>query len=103
MTNEHTAWYASEWIPAIIGLALIAVCIGWTLFELAIRPLLIPRAEIARLADELISRHRADAEYTAFVEEQCAWHRCETYEQGGWRRVRMEIRRRPRVNEDAQK
>lgn len=74
---------------------LVAICTApiwgtliWFLNELYIRPLLIPKAEIERLANELRRSHPADAEEAAFDEEQNAWYRSETFEQGKWRRVR---------------
>lgn len=60
----------------------------WFLNELYIRPLLIPKAEIERLANELVRSHPADPAEAAFMEEQNAWYRSDTYEQGKWRRVR---------------
>ncbi len=79
---------------------LVAVCTApiwgtliWFLNELYIRPLRIPKSEIERLADEQRRSHPTDPVEAAFVEEQNAWHRSETYEQGKWRRVRRQLRR----------
>ncbi len=67
----------------------------WFLNELYIRPLLIPKAEIERLADDLRLSYPADPAEAAFAEEQNAWYRSETFEQGKWRRVRMRIEKLP--------
>jgi hypothetical protein len=63
----------------------------WFLNELYIRPMLIPNAEIQHLADELKRSHPANPVEAAFAEEQNAWYRSETFEQGKWRRVRRHI------------
>ena len=65
----------------------------WFLNELYIRPLLIPKAEIERLADELRQNYPTDPAEAAFTEEQNAWYRSETYEQGKWRRIRKHLSR----------
>jgi hypothetical protein len=84
----------------IIWWVLVTVCtvpiwgtLIWFLNELYIRPLLIPKAEIERLADELRRSHPADPVEAAFEEEQNAWYRSETFEQGKWRRVRRQLHR----------
>ena len=62
-----------------------------------IRPMLIPRAEIERLADELMEKHGERAEEMAFIEEDHAWRYSQNFEQGKWRRVRKELERRGRL------
>lgn len=75
---------AAAMSPIIIGL-------GWSIFEGSILPRLIPRAEIVTLADDFLRRYPDNPEYAAFIEEQAAWFRSQTFEQGKWRRVRIEI------------
>ncbi len=62
-----------------------------------IRPMLIPRAEIDKLADELIDKHGERAEEFAAMEEDRAWRYSQNFEQGKWRRVRKELERRSRL------
>jgi hypothetical protein len=79
------------WILVVVCTAPIWGTLIWFLNELYIRPLLIPKAEIERLANELVRSHPADPAEAAFDEEQNAWYRSETFEQGKWRRVRRWI------------
>ena len=62
-----------------------------------IRPLLIPRAEIEKLVDELIDKHGERAEEFAAIEEDRAWRYSQNFDQGKWRRVRKELERRSRL------
>jgi hypothetical protein len=62
-----------------------------------IRPLLIPRAEIEKLVDELIEKHGERAEEFAAIEEDRAWRYSQNFDQGKWRRVRKELERRSRL------
>ena len=81
--------------PQLAVLALMAVSVGlWHAWDLSIRPLFVSRAEIRRMADELLARHGPRAEEIAFIEEDRAWRYADTYQQGVWRRVRNELRRR---------
>ena len=79
------------WGLMIICTAPIWGTLIWFLNELYIRPLLIPKAEIERLAEVLKLSHPTDPAEAAFNEEQNAWHRSETFEQGKWRRIRAHI------------
>lgn len=87
----------AEYLP-LIGIAAFAggafLSVEW---QGRIRPLLIPRPEIERLADELIHKHGARAEEIAFIEEDRAWRYSQNLEQGKWRRVRKELERRSRL------
>src|ERR1041384_1972434 len=56
-------------------------------------PLRIPRAEIERLAAELIARYGDEAEEVAFGEEYHAWRHSDGLGRGRWRRVRGGIER----------
>jgi hypothetical protein len=76
------------WILIIVCTAPIWGTLIWFLNELYIRPLLIPKAEIKRLAYELKRSRPADPVEAAFEEEENAWYRSDTFEQGKWRRVK---------------
>jgi hypothetical protein len=43
------------------------------------------------MADELEARYVDDAEEAAFTEEDSAWRRSETFQQGLWHQVRLEL------------
>jgi hypothetical protein len=62
-----------------------------------IRPMLIQRAEIEQVADELIHKHGERAEEFAAIEEDRAWRYSQSFEQGKWRRLRKELERRSRL------
>ena len=84
------------WILVIVCTAPIWGTLVWFLNELYVRPLLIPIAEIERLADELRRSHPDDPAAAALNEEQNAWYRSETYEQGKWLRVGQFLARNPK-------
>ena len=77
-----------------LGLFPIVGGIGWGLWETFIGPRLIASEEVTRLADELVAAYPDDPERAALINEDRAWRRCEGVEQGKWKRVRQEIRRR---------
>lgn len=83
-----------KWALIAAALSPMVIGIGWAIVEGALLPRLIPRAEIERLADEVMARHPDDPEHAAFIEEHAAWFRSESLDQGRWRRVRKAIRRR---------
>ncbi len=60
----------------------------WVLWQGIVRPRLIPRAEVERLAELLIERHGEGAGEVAFANEYGAWRDSNGFEQGKWRRVR---------------
>lgn len=81
--------------PALLTLLLFAAVTGlWAFWDFRLRPLLIPRAAIEEVADALVARYGPLSEEMAFVAEEQAWHDCDTYRQGKWRRVRRELYRR---------
>ena len=86
-----TAEWLADALAYTIALAPIVLGLGSVIVEGSIRPRLIPRATIARLAQDLIHRHPDAPEAAALLEEHAAWHRSESYEQGMWRRVRREV------------
>jgi len=63
----------------------------WVVWNGVVRPFLIPRHEIERLADELIERYGNRAEEIAHGEEHGAWRNSDGFGQGKWRRVRRWI------------
>jgi hypothetical protein len=87
MSGRDWLW----WGLAVVCTAPIWGTFIWFLNELYIRPLLIPKAEIERLADALRRNYPTDPAEAAFTEEQNAWYRSDTFEQGKWRRVRRWI------------
>jgi len=92
----ETAKHILGWIAIILGATPIILGIGWVVWEFNILPMLIPREEIARIADQVMRDHPDDPQEWAFMEEHAAWFRSHTAEQGKWRRVRHELRRRLR-------
>ena len=64
------------------------------IWEHVIKPLLVPKTEIAVLADRLVATHGPRAEEKAVIEEDYAWRRSEMLQQAVWKRVRQELRRR---------
>jgi hypothetical protein len=69
---------------------------AWHTWQISIKPRLFPREKIKRMADELEARHGDGAEDAAFTEEDSAWRRSETLQQGLWHQVRLELYRRRR-------
>ncbi len=79
--------------PNLAALALMVVATGLReVWDFRIRPLFVSQAEIRRMADELGSKHGADAEEIAAIEEDRAWCYANSYQQGVWRRVARELR-----------
>ena len=66
----------------------------WHLYELSVRPRLIPKGEVEKLAQETIALYPDDPEDAAFTQEHAAWYRGEPFEQGKWHRVRKALRKR---------
>lgn len=83
-----------KWLVIAVALSPMVVGIGWVIYEGSIRSRLIPRVEIEAMADEVMRKHPEDPEEWAFMEEESAWYRSHTFEQGKWHRVRKVIRRR---------
>jgi hypothetical protein len=72
----------------------IPLSIAWVIWDADIRPALIPRDVINRLADDLIARYGPDAETQAFSNESYEWYRSNAFERGKWHRIRRELWRR---------
>lgn len=84
-------------IGSVLGVCIVAII--WRIVDLQILPLTIPRAEIKRLAALMIAQHGSEAEEMAVIKEDRARWRSHTDEQGKWRRVRRELRRRKLAEE----
>lgn len=91
--------FVRDYLPAVLFVGFVVAVWVWHMWEARLRPALISQAEIDRLADELIARHGPHAEEAALIEEDSAWRRSHSYEQGLWRRVRREIWRRYEAGE----
>ena len=74
----------------------------WELWEGSIRPRFITDAEVDALSTSMLARYGDRAEKIAFMEEDRAWRYSESFEQGKWRRVRRELRRRRQTPEISQ-
>lgn len=83
-----------KWGLVALAVSPIVIGIGWEIVEGSLLPKLIPHKEIERLADDLIRRYPSDPQEAAFVEEQAAWCRSKSYDQGKWHRVRKLIRQK---------
>ena len=79
--------FLSGQVLMFIGLIL------WTVWNDAIKPRLIPAAEIDRIADDIIGNF-LDPEEEAFARHERAWYRSNGAEQTYWRRVRKAVRKR---------
>jgi len=86
--------FLADHLPLVIFAAMIVAAGLWHVWDFSIHPLFIPETEIKAIADELIAKHGPHSEEMAYIEEDRAWRYCDTYEQGKWRRVRRELRRR---------
>lgn len=87
----------SDHFPVLAFSVLVLAVFLWVEWQGRIRPLLIPHAEIARLADELVTAYGDRADELAAIEEDRAWRYSENVEQGKWRRVRKELERRASI------
>jgi hypothetical protein len=78
----------------IAGAGVFIYGIGFVIWNDSIKPRLIPREDIARLADDIAARHPDDPDHAAYIELEAAWWRSDGAEQVKWKRVLKEIRRR---------
>ncbi len=89
------AWRTVAWWITMTAIAApIVAALALRAYQLWRLPQRIPRADVQRLADEVIREHPDDPDLAAFQEEEAAWSRGDAFEQGKWRRVRHELRRR---------
>ena len=91
-----------NWLAwSMIGLALSPIW-GALLIEVwqgSVKPRLIPRADLDRVAGDLVAQYRDSAGEVALRNEHRAWRDCDTFEQARWRRVRRIIGRRQSAKE----
>ena len=73
--------------PVVLGL-------GWAIWEGQVRPSLITKREIERLADEVLAEDHEDPIEVVEGYEYHAWRHSDGFEQGKWKRVRRAIQRR---------
>ena len=69
----------------------------WVLWQGVVRPHLIPRGEVERLAALLVEHYGEREGEAAFAREYGAWHESDGFAQGKWRRVRRLIESRHRI------
>lgn len=83
-----------EYMPFVIIVGFVLTVFLWMVWQGRVRPMFIPRADIERMASELIERYGDRAEETALMEEDRAWRYSHAHDQGKWRRISKELRRR---------
>ena len=76
-----------DYLPFLAFGAFVLAVLLWVEWQGRIRPLFIPRSEIERLADELVTAYGDRAEELAAIEEDRAWRYSQNFERGKWRRV----------------
>lgn len=85
-----------SWPALIVCGGQVLIFIGlvmWMVWTDAIKPRLIPAAEIDRPADDIIAGY-PDPEEEAFARHERAWYRSDGAGQTYWYRVRKAVRRR---------
>lgn len=87
------------WLIGVVAATPLGATVLRHVWELSIRPRLIPADEIAALADEMIARYGPRTEEIAFMEEDRAWRYAATFQQGRWHRVRRGLWRRHEAGE----
>lgn len=75
----------------IISLAPMLGALGWHVWDVHIRPRFISDEYYRLLAQAMIRQFGDEAGYMAYVMEDRAWRRSESYEQACWRRIRRII------------
>ena len=86
--------FSSSSTPFLLFGAFVLSAVFCTVYEGTIRPMLISHTDILLIADNLVRQYGDRAEEIAFIEEDAAWRRSKTFEQGKWRRVRRELKLR---------
>ncbi len=86
------SWIGAAYLIACMAVA--AYAVGVVIWHDSVKPRLIPREEIARLADEIAARHPDDPDHAAYRELEAARWKSDGAEQVKWKRVLKEIRRR---------
>jgi hypothetical protein len=85
-----------SWIGFALFVLFAIATFAWHTYELYVRPYFVPKDRICLLVLEMRQRIPSDPAEAAFIEEDAAWRRSRTYEQGVWRRVRRQIIREDR-------
>jgi len=88
--------YVFSWLVLIVFGSQVLIFIGlvtWMVWNDAIKPRLIPAAEIDRVAADIIAGY-PDPEEEAFARHERAWYRSDGAAQTYWYRVRKAVRRR---------
>ena len=88
-------------LQSVLGYLLVALAlspvvlgIGWAVWQGHVRPALITKREIGRLADEVLAEGHEDPIEVVEGYEYHAWRHTDGFEQGKWRRVRRAMQRR---------
>lgn len=92
LATTGLSWIGIAYVIAGAGVFIFGI--GFVIWNDSIKPRLIPREDIARLADDIAARHPDDPDYAAYSELEAAWWRSDGAEQVKWKRVLKEIRRR---------
>lgn len=86
---------AFSWLMLIFIGGQVLIFIGlvlWDVWTDAVKPRLIPTADINRVAADIIANY-SDPELEAFARHKRAWNRSDGAEQTYWYRVRKAVRR----------
>lgn len=73
--------------PAIVGL-------GWAVWQGHVRPALISKREIERMADEVLAEGHDEPLDVVEGYEYHVWRQSDGFEQGRWRRVRRAVQQK---------
>ena len=87
----ETLKQAMVWIVLAACSAPIWGTLLWELWDGAVRPRLIRRDIIDCAAAAILAEHGDRAEQIAWIQEDRAWRYCDSFKQGGWRRIRKRI------------
>lgn len=96
MSATEVAYELLRWLLLAFFGGQILILIGlifWAVWTEAIKPRLIPAADIDQAADDIIATY-ADPEEEAFARHERAWYRSDGAQQTYWYRVRKAVRRR---------
>lgn len=86
-------WLALKWLVIALAASPVWGSLLWVIWDLDIRPRLIPKAAIEAEAKAMLARWGERAAEMAFIEEDRAWRYSDGFEQGRWHRVRVTIER----------
>ena len=86
-------WELGRWLIVAIFAFPMWGALLWVIWDVGIRPRLIPKAAIEAEAQAMLARWGERAAEMAFIEEDRAWRYSDGFEQGRWHRVRVAIER----------